>query len=187
MEERVTTAGAYVIIDGHIPFAVGPTPVGEALAVIRLGGHRERGESSLACAMRELWEEARLAIEPMQPPVTYLAQGVPPELTPTAWSGTVKPLLVIQRAGAQRFNVMYLARSQGQPEPASETRGLLLLDRPAIAWFCTAELTLGQFLAAGGRAMLREEMAPDLPLRPGPQLLLLHRLLAMHPGLLPRT
>lgn len=183
----MVTAGAYVTVDGYIPFAVGPTQDGMALAVIRLGGHRERGESSLACALRELWEEARLTIEPVQPPITYLTQGAQGDRTPTSWSGAVQPLLVIQRPGGQRLNVMYLARSQGQPEPASETRGLLLLDRQAITWLCTAQPTLGQFLVAGGRAILREALAPHLSLCPGPQLLLLHRLLTLHPELLAHT
>jgi hypothetical protein len=44
-EARINTAGAYVCIDGLYPFVMGWRPKDGRIAVIRLGGHREEGES----------------------------------------------------------------------------------------------------------------------------------------------
>ncbi len=56
--DQTATAGAYVLLDGRFPFIVGPTPDGDRLAVVRLGGHREAGESPWQCAAREVMEES---------------------------------------------------------------------------------------------------------------------------------
>ena len=50
MGNRVVTASAYVIVQGLFVFQVGQTRAGDRLGVVRLGGHVEPGESSLACA-----------------------------------------------------------------------------------------------------------------------------------------
>jgi hypothetical protein len=46
---KVVTAGAFVLGQRRIPFVVGPTPDHIGVAVIRLGGHREEGETPWEC------------------------------------------------------------------------------------------------------------------------------------------
>ncbi len=67
----VITAGAYVLINGGLLFVIGPTPTGQRLAIVRLGGHCEAGETAWQCAAREVAEEASLVIRPCRPPATY--------------------------------------------------------------------------------------------------------------------
>jgi 8-oxo-dGTP pyrophosphatase MutT (NUDIX family) len=71
LESRVATAGAYVLADGLVVFMVGPNRAGDRLGVVRLGGHREAGETSWTCAGREVLEEASVRIRPIPPPATY--------------------------------------------------------------------------------------------------------------------
>lgn len=69
MEQKsVRTAGAYVLLKNMtIPFVIGPTKDHQALAVIRLGGHRENNESAWQCAEREVYEESQLRISHLVP------------------------------------------------------------------------------------------------------------------------
>lgn len=89
-ETRVVTAGVYVrleVLGGLMPFMVGQTNAGNRLGVVRVGGHREPGESSCDCARREALEEAGLRIEFLRPPMTYRAtmNNVSRKLLPEAW------------------------------------------------------------------------------------------------------
>lgn len=188
----VRTAGAYVVLDGRVPFMVGPTPRGDRLAVFRLGGHREPGESPWECAAREAREEATLHIRPLAPPHTYWAEGESATATPVprSWpgepAGGVPPLLVVKGPGARAgaLSVMYLALASGDPIPAAETRGLLLLDRAEVLRLARTPPTFAEYLRSGGCAILREELPTHLPLEPFLQLRLLATLLLWHPELL---
>jgi 8-oxo-dGTP pyrophosphatase MutT (NUDIX family) len=192
--DSVATAGAYVVLDGRFPFMVGLTPAGDRLAVVRLGGHRECGESPWQCAARELLEESGLRIEPLRPPDTYWLQpdsdssnqdglvsgGWPPEP-----SAAHPPLLVVRGTATQvdRLSIMYLARAEGTPAPLNEAHGLLLLSPAEVFGLVSKPITLAQHLRAGGRALFRDELPLDLPLAPHLQLRVLASLLARHPGL----
>lgn len=188
---RVVTAGAYVVLDGRFPFMVGPTPRGDRLAVVRLGGHREGRETPWECAAREAREEAGLAIRPLAPPRTYwFRDGRDPAARApgdrrSAGLGAVAPLLVIQGSGARagRLMPMYLASAAGVAAPLAETRGLLLLSPTEVSRLARAPLTLDGYLRAGGRALLREDLPAHLPLEPFLQLRLLATLLERHPDL----
>jgi len=187
-DHDITTAGAYLLCRGHFAFAVGPTPAGDRLAVIRLGGHREAGETTAQCVEREVQEEAGVRIALADPPATYLAartgsgafrldrmeEGI--GLTPA-------PLLVTPREDGRQFSVTYLAIADEVPVPSGEVAGILLLDVPAVHRLTRAPVTLGDFLACGGRAILRTPLNPALPLVPFAQLHILPQLLALHPDL----
>ncbi len=69
--ENVITAGVYVNITGLFPFQIGPTKSGTTLGVVRLGGHKDSGETGWECAAREAYEEATLRLTPIKPPATY--------------------------------------------------------------------------------------------------------------------
>jgi len=90
-----------------------------------------------------------------------------------------QPILIGDRS------VYYLARADGTPQPGSETRGLLLLTRDDVCELASREMTLGDYLAEGKPAILRDDLPPlplTLPLKPtGPRLLA--RVLQLHPDL----
>lgn len=204
--DLTATAGAYVLLDGRFPFMVGPTPEGDRLAVVRLGGHREPWESAWQCAAREVLEESGLTIQSVAPPRTYwLAPetgppreaGAPSEDESPAQDGLVPgdwphepparhpPLLVVRGTAtlADRLSVMYLARAEGSPVPLSEARGLLLLSPAEVFGLVGRPVTLAQHLRAGGRAVLHDDVPHHLPLYPHLQLQMLAALLRRHPEL----
>jgi NUDIX domain len=203
--DSVITAGAYVLIDGRFAFMVGPTRQGTSLAVVRLGGHLEEGESPMACAIREVHEEASVRISLISPPATYwfypdqdparLLPGLPPvaAVGPTdaseGDSGQVAPVLVVKGSAEQteRLSLMYLANADGEPAPASEAGGLLLLTSEEILRLTCSQVTLNQYMRAGGHARLRDGLPGHLPLEPHLQLRLLALLLMRHPELAGRT
>jgi len=186
----VVTAGAYVVLAGRFPFMIGPTARGDALGVVRLGGHREPGETPWGCAAREVREEAGLRIQPIAPPATYwFEDGDDPDaLVPgdrPIGRGGATPLVAIRKGvgTARRLMPMYLARAVGEPQPLAETRGLLLLSPAEVCSLVATPTTLDQFLRAGGRALLRDSLPAHLPLEPFLRLRLLAALLARHPDL----
>jgi ADP-ribose pyrophosphatase YjhB (NUDIX family) len=164
-EATIATAGAYVLIDGCYAFAIGTNPSRNALAVFRLGGHREAHETAWQCASREVLEEARIQIQPLAPPTTYWLDSDDTGLTlqPIVWPfehmHEPAPLCVasFERAGAQQLSVMYLARAHEQPAPASEIYGLLLLTLADVLRVTQQPVTLRQYLDKGGKAILQAD------------------------------
>lgn len=187
-ESRVATAGAFVWNRGRLVFMVGPTRGGDRLGVVRLGGHREEGESSLECAVREVREEASLTVQPLRPPATYFVGSPLPmpgrPLPIIDWPGPTPPVLVTQRIDGT-LAALYLAVSHDSPVPDAETLGLLLPDQAWLARLCARPYTLKEYQAGGGEAILRTAMSPFLPLEPSPQLRLFARILTVHAGLAP--
>ena len=192
MRAQITTAGAYVLLDGRFVFMVGPTPRNDGLAVVRLGGHREAGETAWGCVVREVQEEASLAISPLTPPATYwlapgsaaetLAAGPPPD---EGVEGDAAPLLMVMGLGehAEPLSAMYLAHAIGKARPAHEARGLLLLSPNEVVRLVCTVATLDEYRQAGGLAILRDELPGHLPLEPYLQLRALAVLLVQHPNL----
>lgn len=109
--ENVVTAGVYVKTNGLFPFQVGPTKSGTTLGVVRLGGHRENGETGWECASREAFEEATLRLTPIKPPATYWYEASDnPELIIGGWQeGDIEPILVGKRLGSNQITPIYLA------------------------------------------------------------------------------
>jgi ADP-ribose pyrophosphatase YjhB (NUDIX family) len=185
MSARVHTAGAYVLSGGLHLFVLGAELHQGHIPVYRLGGHRLAHETAWQCAAREVFEEARLQITPLAPPVTYHADGdqADPQLAEIPWEGDAEqehtPLLVVSacREGETRLSVMYLAQANGLPVPSSEVKGLLLLDEGQIHRLCRQTLTLGQYLDSGGKAILNGDFDRTLALEPFLQLRLLDKML----------
>ncbi len=182
---RINTAGAYVCVQGLYPFALGSRPNQGRIPVIRLGGHREQGETGWQCAQREVLEEAGLSIQPLAPPATYYADFDQADagLQKAQWERVDEqeaiPYLVVGycRDGQSWLSLMYLAHAVQLPTPCSEIHGLLLLDREAIHWLCAAPRTLEGYLARGGQAILSGEFDRSLVLEPFIQLRLLSKIL----------
>jgi len=188
--DAVATAGAYVVVDGRFAFAVGPTTDGTSLAVYRLGGRREPGETPWQCAERELLEEAGLRIHPRTPPRTYWFQlcddaSQIDALVERHWPPRPEaptPIFVARGIGANvnRLSAMYLAIAEGSPEPLNETHGLIFLTPAEVFAILNRPLTLRQYLRAGGRVILRPGLPDHLPLEPHLQLQVLGLLLNRH-------
>jgi 8-oxo-dGTP pyrophosphatase MutT (NUDIX family) len=172
----VVTAGVYIDCAGRIPFAFGPTPTGDALTVIRVGGHREPGEAPWETAVREAREETALAVTYVAPPATFLAAR-DLTLSPFAWDPDwgPAPLLIVPRGTApdSPINLMYLARANGSPTPADNVRGLLLLTPAQVQRLVRSPGTLAAFRQAGGQALLQQPVDESLPLVPAVQAQLL--------------
>ncbi|HWI60463.1 MAG TPA: NUDIX domain-containing protein [Symbiobacteriaceae bacterium] len=162
---NVVTAGVYLTIGERFLFVFGPNPAGDRLAIVRVGGHREPGETAWECAAREALEETGLTIE-----------ALPVSTGPDWHEPGPRPLLVLPRDTG--VTVMFLARAEGAPQPCSEVQGLLLLSREEILALCAQPTTLQAFLDAGGQAWMRRPYPPEMILEPVLQCRLLARLLA---------
>ncbi|OQR56665.1 DNA mismatch repair protein MutT, partial [Bacillus sp. CDB3] len=88
----------------------------------------------------------------------------------------VDPLLIIDSPD-KTLSIMYIAHSENEPNPSSETKGLLLLSVSDISLICSKEITLNDYIKQGGMAILNEKMNKELILQPFPQLLFLAELL----------
>jgi 8-oxo-dGTP pyrophosphatase MutT (NUDIX family) len=187
LSDAVVTAGAYALLEGRFPFVLGPTPCGDRLAVIRLGGHREAGETPWQCVVREALEEAGLMLRPCRPPTTYWVDARHDRLDSRLdWrpSKPDEPQPLLFRVGEDgRVSAMYLALAEGKPEPRGEVRALLLLTPEEVRRVAVSPLTLAQLRAAGGVVLARDRLPEHLPLEPFPQIRLLAQALALHPDL----
>jgi ADP-ribose pyrophosphatase YjhB (NUDIX family) len=183
---KINTAGAYLCVQGLYPFSIGSQPHKGRIPVVRLGGHREAGETGWQCALREVQEETGLQVRLLTPPATYLLpDGDRPEteLEQIRWQHAGEqehaPLLVVayQREGETLLSLIYLAQADELPVPSSEVQGLLLLTPEDVHRLCRERLTLEQYLACGGKAILRHDFDQSLVLEPFLQLRLLSKIL----------
>jgi hypothetical protein len=186
---KINTAGAFLYVDGFYLFALGIRPHNGQIPIVRLGGHREEHETGWQCAVREVYEEAGLRIQPLQPQRTYLSNGDHAEndLQEIQWNAGIHqepdPILVVTycRQETILLSLMYLAHAETLPTPSSEVKGLILLTKEQVHLLCQSSLTLEQFLGQGGKAILSADFDLRLPLEPFLQLRLLSRILSIQP------
>lgn len=184
---KIVTAGAYIFTGGLYPFQIGWKPHNGKYPVVRLGGHVEENETGWQCAVREVREETGLQIRPIPLQKTYLVTADDPNLilTEITWAhGShhgVNPFLVVAYDIEKdpRLSLMYLVESNEAPVPSTEVKGLLLLDRQRIHQICHETVTLDQYLASGGKAILAGPFDLKLALEPFIQLRILSQLLDM--------
>ena len=94
----------------------------------------------------------------------------------------IAPILV-KGNEQESLSIMYLAYSENEPNPSSETKGLLLLTPEDIHLICNNKITLNDFIKQNGKAIIKGNINRDLFLTPFPQLLFLSKLLREHPDL----
>jgi 8-oxo-dGTP pyrophosphatase MutT (NUDIX family) len=182
----ITTAGAYIRVGDAYLFALGPNPTNTALAVFRIGGHVEAGESPWACAAREALEEAAVVIAPIAPPATnWLDRDEPAQRLqsidlPRQLLHPVAPFLIVtaQSETGIRSSVMYLAQTTDMPIPSSEIKGLILVKQHELSQIVQLPVTLRQFVEQGGRVLLRSSVDTNLVLVPLLQARMLARIIS---------
>lgn len=179
----VRTSGAYVLYNNLFIFQVGPTRKGDTLGVVRLGGHKESNETAVENAKREVKEEAAIDITILSSPSTYYKENWNAQSKKIKVENEVAPILIID-SPYETLSIMYIAHSENEPNPSSETNGLLLLSVSDIRLICSKEITLNDYIKQGGMAILKEKMDKELILQPFPQLLFLAELLKKDPVLL---
>lgn len=182
INQNVKTSGAYVLYRGLFIFQVGPTKEADRLGVVRLGGHKEFEETALQTARREVFEEASMKITPLNSPVTYHISEWGNKPAIIKLGEEIAPILVIGNE-KESLSIMYLSYSENEPNPSSETNGLLLLTPKDVHFICNNKITLIDFMKQNGKAILKGNINRDLVLTPFPQLLFLSKLLKEHSGL----
>ncbi|PGS93792.1 NUDIX hydrolase [Bacillus cereus] len=183
INRNVRTSGAYVLYKNLFVFQVGPTSKGDPLGVVRLGGHKEDNETAVETAKREVKEEAAIDITILNSPRTYYKENWNALSKKVIVEDEVEPILIINGPDGN-LSIMYVAYSEIQPKPSSETNGLLLLSLKDIELICTGKITLNDFINQGGVTILKEKMNKELVLQPFPQLIFLAELLKEDPTLL---
>jgi hypothetical protein len=182
MNQNVRTAGAYVLYRGLFIFQVGPTKEADQLGVVRLGGHKEFEETALETARREVFEEASMKITPINSSITYHISEWGNNPSIIRLDEEIAPILV-KGNEQESLSIMYLSYSENEPNPSSETNGLLLLTPQDIHLICNYKITLNDFIKQNGKAIIKGNINRDLFLTPFPQLLFLSKLLREHPDL----
>ncbi|MCU5436900.1 NUDIX domain-containing protein [Bacillus mobilis] len=180
IEKNVRTAGAYVVYKSLFVFQVGPTSIGDTLGVIRLGGHKEADETAVETAKREVKEEAAIDIAIYSSPSTYYKENWNAQSKKIRVENEINPIFIIDSPD-ETLSIMYMAHSEYEPTPSSETNGLLLLSVSDIKLICSKEITLNDYIKQGGMAILKEKINKDLILQPFPQLMFLAELLKEDP------
>ncbi|WP_161520441.1 NUDIX hydrolase [Bacillus cereus] len=183
IDKNVRTSGAYVLYNNLFVFQVGPTNKGDTLGVVRLGGHKEDGETAVETAKREVKEEASIDVTILNSPTTFYKENWNAQSKKIKIESEVNPLLIIDSQD-ETLSIMYVAYSRIPPKPSSETNGLLLLSLNDIELICTGKITLNDYINQDGVAILKEKMNKDLVLQPFPQLLFLAEILKEDPTLL---
>ncbi|MFK7695221.1 NUDIX hydrolase [Paenibacillus sp. HJGM_3] len=177
----ILTAGVYLRYRDAFVFQCGPNPKTGQLALVRVGGHVDPGETVEAAAVREALEETGCRVTLLHSPSTYqwdpAGDASPSEITDQEPRYVVKPVL---RMG---HNAMFWAVTDDVPRLASETQGLVLLTAADIARLADGQATYGDFTAWGGRCLSRSPYEAQLPIQPFPQFRFLAWLLHNNPQL----
>ncbi|QWI16841.1 NUDIX hydrolase [Bacillus wiedmannii] len=176
IDKNVRTSGAYVLYMNLFVFQVGPTSKGDTLGVVRLGGHKEADETAVETAKREVKEEASIDITILNSPTTFYKENWNAQSKKIKLENEINPILIIDSPD-KSLSIMYMAHAENEPNPSSETKGLLLLSVSDIRIICSKEITLNDYSKQGGIAIFREKIDKELILQPFPQLLFLAELL----------
>lgn len=193
--QLVEKAGAFVIIKNIMPFMMGPTPDRSALAIVRLGGHREGNETAWECAKREVFEESHMRINPMMPSMTFYCPNtsfdreifIEPAKEYENSKVEPRPLIMGHQNSVQSITPIFLASSDDEPIPSMETKALMLLTRNDVLRLCSGTMTLDEFQSSGGKVLFGQKIDANLPLKPFGHLLMLSIILEKYPHVIPSS
>ncbi|QHW34724.1 hypothetical protein GZH47_30630 [Paenibacillus rhizovicinus] len=194
-DEVVQKAGAFVLSDRRMAFMMGPTEDQSALAIVRLGGHREGAETAWECAQREVLEESRMRITPIIPTMSFYCPNttfdIEIRLEPIAEFHNVpikpRPLIVGHQSPVQAVTPIFLASSDDEPVPSMETKALMLLTREDVIRLCPEIITLDEFKSSGGNVLFKQPLDGQLPLKPFGHLMMLSIILERYPDVIPTS
>jgi ADP-ribose pyrophosphatase YjhB (NUDIX family) len=140
-------------------------PPGE-LFYAGIGGHREAGESWLACAQREAKEEISTAVEILSAPLTWFVSHngsverieVIDRPRPLAFYEMIHPPNTARAGEAYRI-VVYKARLCGWPKdlPREETQGVIALTAGQVIQGLERRPTLAELVEGGGSVVAGAE------------------------------
>jgi hypothetical protein len=188
-------AGAFVLTNKRMAFMMGPTVDQSALAIVRLGGHREGSETAWECAQREVIEESQMRITSLTPSMTFYCPNtkfdIEIELEPLAKykypSIEPRPLIIGHQNSKHSITPIFLASSDDEPVPSMETKALIFLTRKDVICLCSETLTLNEFQNRGGKVLVSQHIDGDLPLRPFGHLIMLSMILEQYPDVISKS
>lgn len=174
------------MVNGLLAFMAGPNQEGD-LCVVRLGGHKENGETAIECMKREVKEDASISIIPVNSPITYRAESWDdkPRLMNQNFNGDLSPI-IIKGDEEGPLSILYFAYSDEEPVPDSETHAILFLSLTDVDLICKESITIDDFLKSGGKALFQNELRRDVILKPGVHLRFLSMLNKRNPDLMSR-
>lgn len=189
VEADTETAGAYIFHEGYFIFAFGfgSNLNSHELGVIRIGGHREDGETVKDCVRRETKEETSLNCKIITSNISYHFDGKNYLTLNNSHSNA--PIFITERNN-NKLSVMYLAQSDDAPTPSAETQGLLLLRQQDIKTICENKITFKDYINIGGKYILTDKLKniTDYPskftLTPKAQIKFLNYLFELEPKLI---
>ena len=143
----VNTAGVLLREAGRFVFCYGPHASG-GIYVLRIGGHRETGESPWACAVREAREEAAAVVHQIPAHVSVQTNGMHGRIDTLSWPAVVegypqeRPLVVggSVEPGAEK-STLFLAETTDVSHPSGEVFGLAKLTAEQVVEVARVSLT----------------------------------------------
>ena len=180
IEANTKTAGAYVLYGGYFPFmfGFGANHGSDELGVVRLGGHRESGETAIQCAAREVREESSLDTVFYENRTIYVGNPGGGNYEKIEGDRRDSPIFVM-RGRENELSVMYLAHGKGTLAPKMETQGVLLLRAEDIERICPGRITLSEYKKSGGKCILAGPLPEDAVFVPHIQLRFLNKLFTL--------
>ncbi|MDR6550193.1 NUDIX domain-containing protein [Paenibacillus qinlingensis] len=191
-DQVVKKAGAFVLSNKRMVFMMGPTEDQLALAIVRLGGHREGTETAWECAQREVLEESQMRITSLMPLTTFYCPNtrfdIRIELEPILDLEHVRteprPLIIGHQNSVESITPIFLATSVDEPVPSMETKALMLLTRKDVIRLCSETITLDEFRSTGGKVLFAQKINGQLPLKPFGHLRMLAHIVEQYPNVI---
>ncbi|MHB1153782.1 MAG: NUDIX domain-containing protein [Eubacteriales bacterium] len=185
IEQHTTKARAYLFYNGYFLFMFGwgIDYKDNKLGVVRFGGHREKGESTVECVIREVREETSLHIDLFNNNIVYTLKNDMTIIEKTVEKEDYAPILV-KIGDNSAYSVMYLAYGKGELKPDMETQGILLLRKEDITTICSRDITFSEYKDLGGKYILAKPLPDNGVLSPNIQLRFLSKLFLLEPNLM---
>ena len=168
--EDVHTAGVLLREGDRYVFCFGPHSKSDGVYVLRIGGHREAGESPWECAVREAREEADVSVHQipapigvrttdMFSPVTTLPDRVTIEGHPEQRPLVVGGSLI---SGTPR-STLFLATTTEISRPSSEVEGLVILSPVEVIRLARGPSTFSDIEVRATTQQSEMSLLPEAP------------------------